>query len=208
MKRILRRGTGGFTLPELLVAMSVMGAMARTVSLIYFSVLGTYNKNMWRLRPYDEATKSVERVASEVREAMVIDTFGSQALIVIMPEKDAGRDNVLADTGSGLALSQGDWLAFYLSDETGAIDAQGHCLWKAVKPKGAMIFQPRIMIADDIHPELNPVDPSTGQPRAMFKYWPDEVRLYGVEMWITSTSTVKGELKSQTAHTECYLRNL
>ncbi|HUT74117.1 MAG TPA: type II secretion system protein [Armatimonadota bacterium] len=205
-RRLSRRS--GFTLPELLVAMLVMGILAWTVSLIYFSVLGVYNKNLWRLRPYDEATKAVERVAKEIREAMVIDTYGSQALIVIMPQKDASRDNVLVDSGSGLALSQGDWVAFYLSDQTGALDASGHYLWKAVKAQGTTTWVPRVMIADSIHPELNPTDPATGLPRPMFKYWPDEVRLYGVEMWITSVSEVRGELKPQTAHTECYLRNL
>jgi len=41
-----RRGTRGFTLAELLVAMSVMGVLAWTVSLIYFSVLGVYNQNI------------------------------------------------------------------------------------------------------------------------------------------------------------------
>ena len=198
----------GFTLPELLVAMAVMGMLAWTVSLIYFSVLGVYNKNMWRLRPYDEATKAVERIAQEIKAAMVIDTYGSQALVIIMPEQDASRDNVLVDTGSGLALAQGDWVAFYLSDATGGLDRQGHCLWKAVKTKGTTTWVPRVKIAEDVHPELNPVDPTTGQPRPMFKYWPDEVRLYGVEMWVTSVSEVKGELKPQTAHTECYLRNL
>jgi prepilin-type N-terminal cleavage/methylation domain-containing protein len=205
-RRLSRRS--GFTLPELLVAMSVMGILAWTVSIIYFSVLGVYNKNLWRLRPYDEATKAVERVAKEIREAMVIDTYGSQALIVIMPQKDASRDNVLVDSGSGLALSHGDWVTFYLSDQTGALDASGHYLWKAVKARGTTTWVPRVMIADSIHPELNPTDPATGLARPMFKYWPDEVRLYGVEMWITSTSTVHGQLQPQTAHTECYLRNL
>jgi len=203
-----KNGKRGFTLPELLVAMAVMGVMAWTVSLIYFSVLGVYSKNMWRLRPYDEATRAVERVSEEVREAMVINTFGTQSLVVIMPDKDNNRDNVLVDAGDGFVLAQGDWVAYYLSDETGGFDAQGHCLWKTVKSAGASDYVRRVKIAEDIHPELNPVDPATGQPRPMFKYWPDEVRLWGVEMWITSTSEVRGELKPQTAHTECYLRNL
>ena len=203
------RRDGGFTLPELLVAMAVMGCLAWTVSLIYFSVLGVYNKNIWRLRPYDEATKAVERVAKEVREAMLIDSAGTSGLTVIMPEKDANRENVLVDDGQGhLVLSQGDWVAFYLSDNTGAMGATGHCLWKAVKPKGAASFVPRVKIAEDIHPELNPVDPTTGLTRPMFTYWPDVTRLWGVEMWITSTSTVHGQLQPQTAHTESFLRNL
>jgi len=209
MKLRTRRGMRGFTLPELLVAMAVMGVLAWTVSLIYFSVLSVYNKNMWKLRPYDEATKAVERVAKEMRGAMLIDTAGATSMIAVMPEKDASRDNVLIDDGTGqLALSQGDWVAFYLSNSTGSIGATGHCLWMAVKPKGGAAFVPKVKIAEDVHPELNPTDPATGLPRPMFTYWPDVTRLWGVEMWITSTSIVHGQLQPQTAHTECYLRNL
>ena len=203
------RSAGGFTLPELLVAMGVMAALAWTVSLIYFSVLGVYNKNMWRLRPYDEATKAVERVAKEVREAMLIDAAGPSGLVVVMPEKNANRDNVLVSDGQGgLAMSQGDYLKLYLSDATGSLDATGNCLWMALQRKGTIGFVPRVKIAEDIHPELNPVDPITGQRRPMFTYWPDVTRLWGIEMWITSTSLVHGQLQPQTAHTECYLRNL
>jgi hypothetical protein len=42
----------------------------------------------------------------------------------------------------------------------------------------------------------------------MFKYWPDDNHLWGVEVWMTSTSTVYGELRTQTAHSQIYLRNL
>ena len=48
----------------------------------------------------------------------------------------------------------------------------------------------------------------TGYPRPMFTYWPDVNHLWGVEMWITSTSTVRGQPQAQTAHSECFLRNL
>jgi len=205
------RGKRGFTLPELLVAMSVMAGLAWAVSLIYFSVLGTYNANMWRLRPYDEATKAVERVAMEVRGAMLVDseTITPTSFSVVLPEKDASRDNVLTSDGhGGLALSQGDWLKFYLSDATGSLGATGHCLWMAVQARGTTGFVPKVKIAEDIHPELNPADPATGYPRPMFTYWPDVYHLWGVEMWITSTSTVHGQPQAQTAHSECFLRNL
>jgi hypothetical protein len=65
-----------------------------------------------------------------------------------------------------------------------------------------------VKIADSIHEELNPTDPATGLPRTMFKYWPDLTRLWGIEMWMTSTATVHGRAKTQTAHSESYLRNL
>jgi prepilin-type N-terminal cleavage/methylation domain-containing protein len=211
MKRWRERSKHGFTLPELLVAMSVMAGLAWAVSLVYFSVLGVYNANMWRLRPYDEATKAVERIAKEVRGAMLVDsgTITATSFSVVLPEKDASRDNVLVDAGGGqLALSQGDWVRFYLSDDSGALDAAGTCLWMAVRAKGTSDFVPKVKIAEDIHPELNPADPATGYPRPMFTYWPDVNHLWGVEMWITSTSTVRGQPQAQTAHSECFLRNL
>jgi len=198
----------GFTLPELLVAMAVMGALAWTISMIYFSVLGIYNRNMWKLRPYDEATKAVERISDEAREAMIIQTDAASELRMVLPEKDANRDNVLVDTGTGLALSHGDIVVIYLSDRTGAYGAAGTCLWKGVQRKGTIELVPKAMIADDIHPELNPVDPATGLPRPLFKYWPDTNHLWGVEMWITSTALVRGQVHTQTAHGESYLRNL
>lgn len=198
----------GFTLPELLVAMAVMGALAWTISMIYFSVLSIYNRNMWKLRPYDEATKAVERITDEAREAMIIQTDTPGELRMVLPEKDANRDNVLVSTSLGLALSQGDVVVIYMSDQTGAYGAAGHCLWKGVQPKGTIELVPKVMIADDIHPELNPVNPATGQPRPLFKYWPDTRHLWGVEMWITSTALVRGHVQTQTAHGESYLRNL
>jgi len=197
----------GFTLPELLVAMAVMGALAWTISMIYFSVLSIYNRNMWRLRPYDEATKAIERITDEAREAMIIQTDTPGELRLVLPEKDANRDNVLISTSLGLALSQGDVVVIYLSDRTGAYGAAGNCLWKGVQRKGTIELVPKAMIADDIHPELNPLDPATGQPRPLFKYWPDPYHR-GVEMWMTSTAAVRGQMRTQTAHGESYLRNL
>ena len=69
-------------------------------------------------------------------------------------------------------------------------------------------FVPKVKIADSIHPELNPVDASTGLPHPIFTYWPDSTRLWGIEMWMTSTATVHNVTKTQTAHGESYLRNL
>jgi hypothetical protein len=70
------------------------------------------------------------------------------------------------------------------------------------------MFTPKKKLADNVHPELNPTDPNTGQPKPMFTYYPDETRLYGVEMLITATSRVYGHEQTQTADTEVYLRNL
>jgi len=197
----------GFTLPELMVAAGVMGILAYGTSMIYFSVLKIYNKQIWRIPPYDAATAAVKRVSDELRDAMLIGDHEATDIVFVVPLQDANRENVLILGADGYQLTQGDTVTFYLSDQTGALGAEGNCLWKAVKGPDDESFTPRIKIADNIHPELNPTDPDTGEPRAMFKYWPDDVRLWGVEVWMTSTAQVHGQTNTQTAHSESYLRN-
>ncbi len=199
----------GATLVELMVAMGLMGILCYSISMIYFSVLNIYNKQIWKLPPYDAATAAVKRVSDELREAMQIVSHGSTYLVVLMPQKTSDRENVLTLGADGnYHLSPGDYVLYYLSDDTGSVDATGNCLWKAIMPQGAVQFTPKVKIADSIHPELNPTNPDTGSPHAMFKYWPDEVRLWGVETWMTSTEVVHGQSKTQSAHSESYLRNL
>lgn len=203
------RGRRGVTLMELMVAVGLMGILAYSTSMIYFSVLNIYTKQIWKLPPYDAATAAVQRVSKEIREAMQIDSHGSTYLVVVMPQKSSDRENVLTLGEDGnYHLTQGDYVRYYLSNATGSLDATGNCLWKAVKPQGTEVFTPKVKIADNIHPELNPVNADTGSPHAMFKYWPDETRLWGVETWMTSTEVVHGQAKTQSAHSESYLRNL
>ena len=208
LRRTSPHRTSGVTLAELLIAVGLMGILAYGCSMIYFSVLNIYNDQIWRLPPYDEATAAVDRLTKELQEAMLIYAHGTSSIIVVMPQKDSNGDNVLTLGTEGYALTQGDLVTFYVSDDTGAIGATGNCLWKAIQRQGETTFTPRIMIANNIHPELNPTDPDTGLPRPIFRYWPDDVRLWGVELWATSTSTVHGQAKTQTAHSEVYLRNL
>jgi prepilin-type N-terminal cleavage/methylation domain-containing protein len=208
MPRDSTRRRRGVTLAELLIAVGIMGILAYGSSMIYFSVLSIYNDHIWRLPPYDESTAAVERLSKELQGAMLIHDHGAQALVVLMPLKDSSGDNVLTLGEDGYYLTQGDYVAFYLSDETGAIGAEGNCLWKAIQGPGETVFTPHIQLASNIHPELNPIDPDTGTPRPLFKYWPDDIRLWGVELWVTSVATVHQQVMTQTAHSEVYLRNL
>ena len=196
------------TLIELLVAMAILAGLMFTTSLIYFSCLKIYQASIWKLPPYDEATLAVREISRQIRGAMLIDSFSNDWLIVVQPQKDANRDNVLAESAGALSLVAGDKVAFYLSDDTGSLAGTGNTLWMAIQLGGAGEFVPRKKIAENIHPELNPDDPDTGAPRPMFRYWPDETRLWGVEMWITSTAQVHGEVRFQTEYSEVYLRNL
>lgn len=201
------RSRRGLTLAELLVAMGVLSVLGSGVFMVYASVTNLHRQKIWRLAPYDEATRAADRLADELQEAMLILDHQAEWIVVVMPVKDENGDYVLTEGEDGYVLDQGERVAFYLSDETGAVDAQGDVLWKATAVPGESVFTPLIKIAENIHPELSPTDPETGAPRPMFKYWPDEVRLDGVEIWVTATAEVQGEMKTQVAHTETYLRN-
>lgn len=202
-------GRGGVTLVELLIAMVVMGVVFYSISMIYFSTYNIYVSRVWQLPPYDDATAAVKRMQQELRGAMLIHDHSAEALVAVEPLKDSNFDNVLVQQEDGTyALVFGEMMAFYLSDETGAFDATGDILWKAVKAPGDEVFTPRVIIARNIHPELNPIDPATNLPRPMFKYYPDDLHLWGVEVWMTSTNTKQGQELTQTAHSQIYLRNL
>jgi hypothetical protein len=196
------------TLVEVLVAMGVMGILAYACAAVYFSQMRTYNEYALKLPPYDEATRSVDRVTNELRGAMMIESATDTSIVVVMPLRDVNGDNVLVEGAEGFTIAPGNRVAFYLSDASGSMEATGNYLWKAIQHPDELAFTPRIMLGENIHPELNPVDPLTNQPHVMFKYWPDEVRLYGVEMWMTSVATSGHQTETQTAHSETYLRNL
>ncbi len=205
--RIMRRRSG-FTLAEVLLAGTLMAMIAYATSTIYFSTLNIYNETIWRLPPYDEATYAVNRMTDEMREAMLIESFGPSYIVAVLPQKGMSGDYTLTLGPSGYSLSLGDRVALYMSDATGALDTEGNCLWLGIQPQGETSFSRTRKLAENIHPELNPVDPATGLARPMFTYWPDEVRLWGVEMWVTSTALVHGQSMTQTAHSEVFLRNL
>jgi hypothetical protein len=196
------------TLVELLVSMSILAGLLFGLSMIYFSCLKIHLQTAWKLPPYDEATMAVSEMTRHMQEGMLIEGFGTDWLIAAIPRKDANRDFVLVSDGDSLSVVAGRRIAFYLSDDSGSMSTDGNTLWMAIKEEGAESFTPRKKIAENIHPELNPINPQTGQVRPMFRYWPDETRLWGVEMWITSTAQVYGQQQTQTSHSEVYLRNL
>jgi hypothetical protein len=215
-KKISLCPRAGTTLIELVVCMVMLAGLMFAISMIYFSCLKVNQRAAWKLPPYDAATLSVEDMTRRLREAMLIDSYGNNWLIVVMPRKDSNHDNLLTLTSGTLSLTAGDMYCFYLTDANGTLNfdadgnvtSTGNYLWLAIKPYGATSFSPHKLIGENIHPELNPTDPDTGQPQAMFRYYPDEVRLWGVAMCVTSISVVHGQSRSQTASSEVYLRNL
>jgi len=196
--------------------MVMLAGLMFAISMIYFSCLKVNQRAAWKLPPYDAATLSVEDMTRRLREAMLINAFGDNWLIVTMPRKDSSRENVLTLTDGTLSLAAGDKYCFYLSnadgtltfDVDGNVTSSGTNLWLAIQRYGETDFTPYKLIAENVHPELNPTDADTGLTQAMFKYYPDEVRLWGVAMCVTSVSVVHGQSLPQTATSEVYLRNL
>jgi hypothetical protein len=217
MREKIMRSRTGMSLIELLVCMVMLAGLMFAISMIYFSCLKVNQRAAWKLPPYDEATLSVEDMTRRLREAMLVYDYGNNWLIVEMPLKDSNHDNVLIlDENDQLSLTVGDKYCFYLSnangtltfDSDGNVTANGNDLWLAIKHHDAGSFTPYKLLAEDIHPELNPIDPATGLPQVMFRYFADDLRVKGVEMCVTSIAVVHNESRSQTATAEVYLRNL
>ena len=198
----------GFSLVETLFATAIVIGLLIVVSIIYFACLRTYLRNYWQLPPYDTATRSVDELTNTMRKAMLVEQSSANTIVVVLPKTNSQGENILELDGEDMHLVMGDQVMFYLSNESGTIGTSGHCLWKAVKPLGMTSFTPRRQIAEDIYPEHNPTDPSTCQPKSMFKYWPDDTRLWGIEITITAIASQQGQHSYQTAVGEIYLRNL
>jgi prepilin-type N-terminal cleavage/methylation domain-containing protein len=202
-----RRGRAGVTLPELMIVMVMFSIILAAIFVLYLQSLRTWQRTNAEATAEECAAWAVEQMSWDLRLAMRVDDAGTTRLVVTLPLQDSEHRNVITVVDGIPRLSNGDQIMFYLSNDTGSMDAQGDCLWKAVKPAGATYFTPRKKIAEGINPALNPVDPDTGQPTAMFVYWPDMLHSRGVQMTVTTVFKGGPHTYQRTETAEAYLRN-
>jgi len=202
-----RRSRAGVTLPELLIVMVTFTVVMGAVFVLHLQSLRTWYRAHAEATAEERAAWAVEQMSWDLRLAMRVDEAQPTWIVVTLPLQDDNHDNVITVQDCIPRLSNGDQVMFYLSDDTGSLGAQGHCLWKAVKPVGGSHFLPRKKIAEGIYPQENPIDPDTGQPRPMFVYWPDMLHSRGVEMTVTAIHKGGPHTYQRTEIAEAYLRN-
>ena len=210
--RALSRRRRGFTLPEALTVTFVFGLIIVAVSTIYMAALRAYRRGEPANSAERKASWAVSRMAPDFQHAMAIIPAAAPndatALAVRVPDKvwDAGDsvhyNHVAVDGGGNLYLVPGDWVYYYRGNDAGGMDAAGPRLWRAVVHADGTAGK-RYAIAD--HIVDNPVQ--GGQPKPIFIYWPDVVRLHSVEMTITVQERAGAEVANSTMVSEVCFRN-
>jgi prepilin-type N-terminal cleavage/methylation domain-containing protein len=203
----VRGGRAGLTLPELMVVMVTFSVVMGAVFALYLQSLRTWYRTNAETAAEERAAWAVDQMSWDLREALRVDDAFPTRITFTMPLQDSNHRNVITVVDGTPRLSNGNQIMFYLSNESGSVNGEGNYLWKAVKPVGGSQFVPRKKIAEGIHPENNPVDPDTGQPTAMFIYWPDVLHTKGVQMAVTATAKGGPHTYQRTEISEAYLRN-
>jgi len=213
MRSQRNRRKRGVTLPEALTAAMVLAVVIACISSIYtMSMRGWY---LGTAEAYAEqkAAWVIQRMAPDFRGAMEVTPASppNESLYVVLqaPAKayDTGEgsylNQVTVDAYGDPYLMPGDYVIYYRGNEYGGLDQHGDRIWRKVAhPDGTVVRQQEI--ADNITD--NP-DYGTGQPKAMFIYWPDIYRLRSVEITVTVEESRGNRTASKTMTSELTLRN-
>lgn len=123
-----RRGRGGATLVEVMVACTIASmVMTALVALVRFANV------MWYQGGTEESTKQVLALAVGqmepiIRSALRVNVAQSDGdtLTLVLPRVDSATGDY------ALPLADGDMVSFYLSNTTGSTDVPGTILWRSV----------------------------------------------------------------------------
>ena len=118
----------GLTLVELLIS----SVLSLTVLILIVLLVSTTGQLWYRVSAEISATEALSRVVSQIsptlRSAIRVNTTQSDSskVTVVLPKVDTTTGDYL------VPLTDGDTVAFYLSDTTGALGTQGTFLWRSV----------------------------------------------------------------------------
>jgi len=215
MRRRTHRRRIGVTLPEVLAATMVLSVVVGSVSAIYNSALRTWYTGASENYAQQKASLAVQRMVPDLQQGLSVTPASSPydtiCIAVRLPAKtyESGQGvylNQLAVDAEGKPyLLQGDWAVYYRGNQYGHISLTGDRIWRRLvrSSDGAILKQQ--MIADSIVD--NPVDPSTGNPKPIFIYWPDIYRLRSVEVTVTVEEEHGHRTATKTMNGETALRN-
>lgn len=203
----------GFTLPEVLTAMMVLGVVVGSITAIYSQAMRAWYLGASEAYAQQKAAWVIQRMAPDLHQALSVTPAAppneSMYLVVRIPAKtyDSGEgvylNQVAVDALGDPYLVPGNYIIYYRGDEHGNLDADGDRLWRKVaQPDGTVLKQQEL--ADNI---VDNPDDETGDPTPMFLYWPDLYRLRSVEITVTVEETRGHRTARQTMTSELTLRN-
>lgn len=214
MRRTIRQARMGFTLAEVLTAAMILSVVIGSVSQIYTGSLRAWYRGTSENLSQQKASWVVQRMAPDLREGISVTPgtapFDSCYIAIRLPDKTYDSTNQTYRNHidvNGLGepyLVPGNFAVFYRGDAEGNLDLHGAKIWRRlVSPAGEVLKQ--YEIADNVVD--NPIDPTTGEPRTNFRYWPDVYRLSSVEVTVTIQEKAGSKKSSTTMTGELALRN-
>ena len=215
MRRMLTRGAPGFTFPEALTAALVLSLVVGAVTQIYSGSLRAWARGSTQDLAQQKVAWVLQRMVPDLREGLSVTPgaapFDSLYIAIRLPHKvydpsTHSYQNQIAVNAQGQPyLVPGNYAVFYRGDAQGNLDLHGTRVWRQlVTPDGDVLKQ--YVIADAVVD--NPVDPSTGSPKLIFRYWPDIYHLRSVEVTITVRERQGSRASTATMNGELTLRNL
>jgi hypothetical protein len=142
----------------------------------YVTGIKVWQRERSKLTASGRADFALERMKEDTRTARSASVSSDgRSLSLVMPmrayDSELGCEaNVIDEQGF---LQDGDCVQYFLLDDSSSA-ASGSTLYRrVVAPSGTV--RKSTALADHVHPELNPLDSSTGAARAVFEY--DEASL-------------------------------
>jgi type II secretory pathway pseudopilin PulG len=130
------RRASGFTLVELLIAGTVSALVISCICAIYFSIVRHWERQQGEGDALVATSRACARLGDyfcPATSAQVYTRFTTNDTIAVnMPLDTAYGAYIPAWTGGKLQTRSGQWIAFYLSDQTGSFSNRGDILWAAV----------------------------------------------------------------------------
>jgi type II secretory pathway pseudopilin PulG len=210
----VRERSGGYTLAEALVSMTILGILLVGVSSLYFASYRLWRRGEPANTAERAAALAVQRMVPDLRSGLLASELDSPnnltGIRIRLPARtwdasEAGHLNViLTDAVGAPYLAAGDYVLYYRGTEYGYATPTGSVLWRVLaQPDGHILRQTKLVenVVD------NPPLPGQTEPKPMFLYWPDVTRLKSVEITVTVREAMGSESATVTMLSELTLRN-
>jgi hypothetical protein len=197
------RSRFGATLAESIVAMCVSALFLSLLPGFYLTGIKVWQREGSKLTASGRADFALERMKEDVRTARsaVVSSDG-QSLALVLPmrafDSELGCEaNVIDEQGM---LQDGDVVQYFLLQDSSSVGS-GRTLHRRVVAPGGTVRK-STLLAEHVHPELNPLNSSTGIAQPVFHY-DETTQVLTVNIAVAEPNASKGTFAPSETDVEC-----
>ena len=204
----------GFSLPEVLVAVTILAILLGSVVAIFLSCGRSWRRGTAESRAQQATYQAVRRIAPDIRAAMSVTPFPAPynniGITLQLPARafnsgaGAYHNTLAIDSHGKPYLVAGNKVNYFRGDAAGQASLTGDRVWRVMTNYAGTTEIKRSVIAQGLID--NPVD-ADGNAKPMFIYWPDIFRLKSVETTVTFRAQEAQKTAVATLVDETSLRN-